>query len=52
MSIMICEGCGGSIDTDYKPFYYDVKVGYISMNLCENCHMILEEKGLLDDLYI
>lgn len=46
MSIMLCDGCGEQIDTDYKPFYYDVKIGYITMNLCERCYILL---GLEDD---
>lgn len=47
MSMMRCDGCGNMVDTDYKPFYYDVEVGYIELNLCEKCFMLIED--VVDD---
>lgn len=48
MSIMMCDGCGEMVDTDYKPFYYDVEVEYVKINLCEECYIALN-KGLYSD---
>ena len=43
MSMMRCEGCGEMVDTDYNPFYYNVEIGYVTMNLCERCRMFITE---------